>query len=385
MTPQSILLYSEYYLPHHGGIELHVHALARRLQRSGLQVTVATPLPGPELVDRVPVHRLRVPLLPHFDTVWGTHAVRPGKALLRDGGFDLLHCHHSIYNPTASGAVYLAQRMGLPTVVTFHSILRGYTAAFALFDRLTGWSRWPVTYTAVSERVAEEISRLLGGRPVSVLPNGIEPAAWRPREPVPSRNVFRVVSSMRLVRRKRPRALVDMLALLRDRLPEGVQLQARILGRGTESDTLRRLIARRGLDAEVELCGSVTHEEMREVYARSDVFVLPSIEESFGIAALEARAAGLPVVAMRASGPAAFIRDGLEGLLADSDADMVAALVRLARDGALRLRIAQHNRTTPPPYAWDDVIALHLDTYAAAVLDANAAKGERRGVLESAR
>jgi glycosyltransferase involved in cell wall biosynthesis len=375
MTPQSVLLYSEYYLPHHGGIELHVHALARRLQRTGLHVTVATPFPGPDLVDRVPVHRLRVPLLPYVHTVWGTHAVGPGRALLRDGGFDLLHCHHSIYNPSASGAVYLAQRMGLPTVVTFHSILRGYTPAFALFDRLAGWSRWPVTYTAVSGRVAEEISRLLGGRPVPVLPNGIEPAAWKPRDPVPSRDVFRVVSSMRLVRRKRPRALVDMMALLRDRLPAGMRLRARILGRGTERDTLRRLIARRGLAAEVELCGRVTHEEMREIYARSDVFVLPSLEESFGIAALEARAAGLPVVAMRDSGPAAFIRDGLEGLLADSDADMVAALARLARDAALRLRIARHNRTTPPPYAWDDVIALHLETYAGAVRDAACASG----------
>ena len=375
MTPQSVLLFSEYYLPHHGGIELHVHALARRLQRHGLHVTVATPFPGPDVVGEVPVRRLRVPMVPYFHTVWGSHAVRPAEELLRTGGFDLVHCHQSIYNPSVSGFTYLAQRAGLPTVVTFHSIMRGYTPAFALYDLLAGWSRWPVTFTAVSELVAAEISQLLGGRPVPVLPNAIEPAAWKPRDPVPSRGVFRVVSSMRLVRRKRPRALVDMLALLRDRLPPGMRLRARILGRGTERDRVRRLIAARGLGAEVELCGRVTHEDMREVYARSDVFVLPSLEESFGIAALEARAAGLPVVAMRDSGPAAFIRHGCEGLLADSDADMVAALVRLARDPAMRLRIAQHNRTTPAPYAWDEVLALHLDTYAGAVQEAACASG----------
>lgn len=375
MTPRRVLLYSEYYLPHHGGIELHVHALARRLQRKGVQVTVATPFPGPDLVDRVPVHRLRVPMVPIYPTVWGSHGVRPLKTLLRTGDFDLLHCHHSIYNPSASAVVFLAQRMGLPTVVTIHSVMRGYTAAFALYDQLFGWSRWPVTYTAVSELVASELSPLLGGHPVPVLPNGIELSAWKPLEPVPSRGAFRVVSTMRLVRRKRPRAFVDMMALLRDRLPPGMRLRARILGRGIERDTLVGLIARRGLDAEVELCGRVTHEEMREIYARSDVFVLPSLEESFGIAALEARAAGLPVVAMRDSGPAAFVRDGLEGLLADSDAHMVACLVRLARDPALRLRIAQHNRTTPAPYAWDDVIALHLDTYAGALREAACASG----------
>lgn len=375
MTPQSVLLYSEYYLPHHGGIELHVHALARRLRKMGWKVAVATPFPGPDTVDGVPVHRLGVPLLPYVHTVWGYHAARPVKELLASGRFDLLHCHHSIYNPSASGVVYLAQRVGFPTVVTFHSVMRGYTQAFSLYDRLTGWSRWPVTFTAVSERVAAEISRLLGGRTVPVLPNAIEPAAWKPREAVPSKGTFRVVSTMRLVRRKRPRAFLDMMALLRDRLPPGMRLQARILGRGTERDTLERLIAARGLGSEVELGGRVTHEEMRQVYARSDVFVLPSLEESFGIAALEARAAGLPVVVMRESGPAAFIRHGLEGLLADSDADMVAALVRLARDPALRLRIAQHNRTTPAPYAWDDVLALHLDTYAGVVREAACASG----------
>jgi glycosyltransferase involved in cell wall biosynthesis len=375
MTPSRILLYSEYYLPHHGGIELHVHALARRLQGEGMEVTVATPFPGPDEVGGVRVHRLRVPMLPRVHTVWGTHAVNPGKELLRTGGFDLVHCHHSIYNPSASGLVFLAQRMGLPTVVTFHSVMRGYTAAFALYDRLTGWSRWPVTFTAVSQLVAAEISPLLGGRPVPVLTNAIDADAWRPREPVPSRSAFRVASSMRLVRRKRPRALVGMLALLGDRLPPGMHLRARILGRGPERDTLQRLITERGLEAEVELCGRVTHAEMREVYAHTDVFVLPSLEESFGIAALEARAAGLPVVTMRESGPAAFIRDGLDGLLADSDADMVAALVRLARNPALRLRIAQHNRTTPAPYAWKDVLALHLDTYARAVQEAACAPG----------
>jgi glycosyltransferase involved in cell wall biosynthesis len=375
MTPRRILLYSEYYLPHHGGIELHVHALARRLQMQGMEITVATPFPGPDVVGGVSVHRLRVPTVPHVHTVWGTHAVNPGKELLRTGGFDLLHCHHSIYNPSASGLVFLAQRMGLPTVVTFHSVMRGYTPAFALYDRLTAWSRWPVTFTAVSELVAAEISPLLGGRPVPVLPNAIDADAWRPRELVPSRSAFRVVSSMRLVRRKRPRALVDMLALLRDRLPAGMRLRARILGRGPERDTVQRLIAERSLGAEVKLCGRVTHEEMREVYAHSDVFVLPSLEESFGIAALEARAAGLPVVTMRHSGPSAFIRDGLEGLLAESDADMVAALVRLARDPALRLGIAQHNRATPAPYAWSDVLALHLDTYARTVQEAACASG----------
>lgn len=366
MTPRRVLLFSEYFLPHRGGIEMHVHALARRLRRHGVEAEVATPFPGPDTVDGIRVHRLRTPLFPRFRTVWTTHAAEPFLRLLREGDFGLMHCHHSIFNPAATGAVFLAQRMGFPTVVTLHSILRGYAPAFGLLDRFTGWSRWPVTFTAVSGVVAEHLSPLLGGGPVRVLPNGIDPAEWVPPDPRPAGDAFRVVTAMRLARRKRPRALIEMLALLRERLPHAMRLRARIVGEGSERAALHRLIAERGLTEEVELCGQLTHERMRDEYARADVFVLPSLEESFGIAALEARAAGLPVVVMRDGGPADFIRHEREGLLADSDADMVAALVRLARDPALRERIALHNRSTPSPYGWDEVLRLHLDAYAAA-------------------
>lgn len=375
MTPRSVLLYSEYYLPHHGGIELHVHALAERLQRHGIRVAVVTPFPGPDTVDGVRVHRLHAPLLPYVHTVWTTHAAAPLTALLRDGGYDLMHCHHSIYNPSAAGAAYLAQRTGLPTVMTFHSILRGYGSAFMLYDRLTAWSRWPVTFTAVSELVAAQLSPLLGGAPVPVLPNGVDAAVWSPSAPPTAGDAFHVVSTMRLVRRKRPRALIDMLALLRERLPRGVRLRATIIGRGPEREAIERLVAERKLGAEVELRGRLTHQQIRDVYAHADVFVLPSLEESFGIAALEARAAGLPVVVMSGTGPASFIGHEREGLVADSDAAMAAALVRLARDPELRMRIAEHNRVTPAPYGWDEVLRLHLDTYASTMREAPCASG----------
>ncbi len=69
---------------------------------------------------------------------------------------------------------------------------------------------------------------------------------------------------------------------------------------------------------------------------RSDLFVAPAFLESFGIAALEARCAGLPVLAMRGTGITEFVADRREGLLADGDAAMAAALVEISRDAELR-------------------------------------------------
>lgn len=366
MSPLRVLHVTEYFLPHRGGIELHVLALARHLRRHGTEAVVCTPFPGPAEVDSVPVRRLATPLLPAFNTVFSTHAVEPFQELLSADRFDLVHCHVSVYNPAATAAAYLAQRMGVPVVVTFHSVLRGYTRALAALDGLTGWSRLPVTFTAVSEPVAEQVRPLVGARPVAVLPSGIDLDAWRPLAAEPTDGAFRVVSTMRLARRKRPRALIGMLALLRDRLPRGMPLRARIIGEGPERDALCRLVAEHRLGGEVRLCGGFTHEELRREYARADVFALPSIEESFGIAALEARTAGLPVVIFSGSGPAGFIGHGREGLVAPTDAEFVASLVRLARDRELLARIAEHNRATLPPCGWDEVVRLHTEAYARA-------------------
>ncbi len=88
--------------------------------------------------------------------------------------------------------------------------------------------------------------------------------------------------------------------------------------------------------------------------------------ESFGIAAIEARTAGLPVVARADSGIREFVHDGVEGLLASDDAEMVDAIVRLVTDPALRQRIRTHNRTVAPMQDWDFVQSRAVEEYARA-------------------
>jgi glycosyltransferase involved in cell wall biosynthesis len=161
--------------------------------------------------------------------------------------------------------------------------------------------------------------------------------------------------------------LIEVLAQVRDALAPTTRLCAHIIGDGPERDTVARMVKRHGLASEVTMRGALTHEEMRLEYARSDVFVLSSVEESFGLAALEARASGLPVVVRAEGGPSRFIADGREGLVAESDAGMAEALIRLARDSDLRAAIAEHNRTTPTGLRWNDVLDKHLEVYESAM------------------
>jgi glycosyltransferase involved in cell wall biosynthesis len=117
----------------------------------------------------------------------------------------------------------------------------------------------------------------------------------------------------------------------------------------------------------VSLPGRVPRSTLRDRYAAADVYLSPARLESFGIAALEARTAGLPVVARQGSGVGEFVVDGVNGYLADDDEAMAAALARLATDPAMRSRMREHNLRHEPAQDWPRVAALAEAEYARAL------------------
>ena len=94
----------------------------------------------------------------------------------------------------------------------------------------------------------------------------------------------------------------------------------------------------------------------RERLRRTDIFVAPADLESFGIAALEARTVGVPVVAKLASGVGEFVRHGREGLLVGTDADLARAIASLVGDNDRRLAMAAHNAAIPPVTTWGNAL-----------------------------
>jgi glycosyltransferase involved in cell wall biosynthesis len=362
-SPLRIALVADHYAPHLGGIETHVQALAQQLSARGHDVHVITTYPGNDTDDGLRVHRVRVPLVPAWNIAYTPSGIRRLETLLRTEAPDIVHVHHSVFSPAAACAAFVAQRLGIRTVCTFHSVLRGYTAAFSMLDRCAGWSSWPVTYSAVSSAVASDVRRLMPHRQIPILANGVDAAYWRVPHVAAEPGVVRIISTMRLAPRKRPRALIEMTRALVDRLPAGLRLQVRIIGDGPERAATGRRIAALGLTETVELLGRRARGEVRDWYARSDLFVLPTIEESFGLSALEARSAGLPVVALRASGVSGFIGHGAEGMLADDDAGLVEAMAQLVTNDTLRHSIAAHNLGTTPPFTWADVLTSHERIY----------------------
>ena len=172
-----------------------------------------------------------------------------------------------------------------------------------------------------------------------------------------------VVAVMRLAPRKRPVPLLRMLRDAREALPPGVRLRAVVVGEGPQRAAMERFLRANAMTGWVELVGRWDRDRIRELYRRADLFVAPAVLESFGIAALEARCAGLPVLGRSQSGVREFVADGVEGALAPTDGDLTAALVRLAASPALRRRIGDHNRAVPVSVTWPDVLARTTAAY----------------------
>jgi glycosyltransferase involved in cell wall biosynthesis len=365
--PLRIALVCDWFVPRLGGIELHLRDLALRLTEEGHEVHVITSTPGDDDVEGIRVHRLRAPRVPGADLVYTRGAMRELAHLIRRERYDVVHCHVSIVSPVALGGARAAHRAGIPAVITYHSAIRGLTPIATMVNKVLGCSRWNVVHSAVSGMVSSAVRPLAGTRRIQRLPNAIDVDWWR-ATPFPSdpRDV-RFITVMRLTAKKRPRVLLRAFQRMLTRVGGEHEPRLRIVGDGPERPKLERMIAHYRLQDHVTLLGMRRREEIRELFRHADVFVMPATMESFGIAALEARAAGLPVVAMSETGVADFVTDGREGLLAKSDRHLAHCLEALVRDPELRRSISRHNQETTPPLSWVNVIVRHLRLYSEAI------------------
>lgn len=394
-----VALVSDWFLPRLGGIELYLGDLSTRLQASIADVEVLTPVPGPQWVNGVHVQRLCVgdrpdggyrfppPLhannsqdaLHLLDLFFGRR--RPGalqklRQVLTDGGYDVVHVHLG-NTPFAYLAIRTCLALGLPVVATFHSVLgKMERPVAALCGRLLGCRSWPsrIHLTAVSSTAAEARSAMFGPVPFAILPNAAD-SAWaddirviraRRREPGPERPL-QIVSVMRLHPRKRPLALIDAFAAAaREVSPERAP-RLRIAGDGPLRSAMLHRTAALDIADRVELCGQLSRQELAALLADADLFAMPSRLESFGIAALEARLAGVPVLAMQRSGARDFLRDHEDSLLVAGDDAFASAISRFANDPELREKLAAGSRRPLSGYSWDDLARRCGEAYAQAI------------------
>ena len=300
--------------------------------------------------------------------------VRDGFRILRRGGRLTVYLQGLAYLLTPAGrrtdvvvdvinglpfAAPMVRRHGLVALV--HHVHReqwriiypgaGGRAGWFVESRLVPWLYGRVPFVTVSDASRRDLEAL-GLGTVSVVRNGT-PALPRPRaerSPTP-----RLCVLSRLVPHKRIEQAIAAVAELRERHP-GLVLD--LVGDGWWAPALDEEIARRGLGDAVVRHGRVDEQTKADLLAQAWVMVLPSVREGWGIAVLEAAAAGTPSVAYAAAGGTAeSVVDGLTGLLVDDEEGLVKAVDALLGDRERVERLGAAARERASAYTWDKASA----------------------------
>jgi glycosyltransferase involved in cell wall biosynthesis len=349
------------YLPRLGGIETHVADLVRHQRSAGHDVHVVTSTAHVADVDPQ-VHRIRAGWI--RGTVLGSLGTAQTVTRLQP---DVVHCHNSVLSPLAVAIAGSVSDLGIPTAVTVHSLLPAWGPMLPLSGSLLGMRGRRIAWSAVSAVAAAPVRRVLGREArVDVLPNAVDVDWWRGATSSTRSAEVRIVTVGRLAMRKRPLPLIDMMARVRRIVPAPVQFRLIVVGDGPQRARVERRVRDLRMSTWVDLPGRLTRCEIRDVLAAADIYVAPADLESFGIAALEARSVGLPVVAKAFGGVGEFVTSGTDGVLATTDADMTRALAKLIESPRLRGSFRAHNRATAPAFGWDDALVRTDALYARA-------------------
>jgi 1,2-diacylglycerol 3-alpha-glucosyltransferase len=366
-------LFTDSYLPRTSGVVMAVQTAAQQLRSRGHRVSVVAPAyPGyadadPDVV-RVP--SVTPPGHPDFPLA----LPYPGRALrtVRALGLDLVHTH----SPFLLGGMgwWAARSLGRPLVFTYHTRYDEYAHYTPMVGDLARplLSAYATAYCNQCDRVLAplpSIAALLrdsGVRVrVAVVPStGIDVAAFaRPvdRPAGAGRDAHTAVRGRfgvppgapllvfvgRLAREKNVELLLAALAAL----PADTRLL--LVGDGPERPALEAQARDAGLAPRVIFAGTQPPAAVAEVLAAADLFVFPSATETFGIAMIEAMAAGCAVVAVRAAASSDLLRDGETGRLVQAEprpfADAVRDLLaqpaqRRAMGGAARAAAAEYDQ-----------------------------------------
>jgi glycosyltransferase involved in cell wall biosynthesis len=376
-----ILVLTPTYFPIMGGAEIGIFEIYRRLALKH-EVKILTPWPGQGTAgdygmeesafshsrldllrfnDRInlkswPGHRLLGGLIPPFSGSW----IRAALRAIRDDRPDLIHAFYAL--PTGLAAISAERRKKIPVVLSL--IGRDIPGP----DVPPFWGNYVRTVVrSISKTIfiSEYCRRALFGADSDwgeVIPFGVDIKKFRPdvdghpiRESLHIPRESKVLFALqRLDRWKRVDVLIEaMKSIVRE-----MDAFLVIGGKGPENNRLREITQERGLSSRVIFAGYIKEAELPSYYAMSDLFVFHSTYETFGLALLQAMAAGKPIVTVNSTAIPELIVHNQNGLLVpplDSEELARAAVFLLKNEAAMKSFSTEARKKAMAKYDWQSI------------------------------
>jgi N-acetyl-alpha-D-glucosaminyl L-malate synthase BshA len=333
-----------------GGSGIVATELGRALASRGHRVHVIsteTPFRFGDYQAGLTFHQVVAPSYPLFrEPQYLLSIANKVVEVAREFSLDIVHAHYAVPHATAAFLAKQVLASALPdrathVVTTLHGTDITLVGNDPSYSEIVAFSIERSDHvTAVSESLrASTHAELQVKRPIEVIPNFLDVNVHRRQEPPGLRarltdhdaaaKVLVHVSNFRPVKR------VDHVVEIFDRVRQRVPARLLLVGDGPDLPHALRSARERGIAHLVHAVGA--QEEVQPLLSVSDVFLLPSKEESFGLAALEAMACGVPVVGARVGGVPEVIEHGVSGFLHEPDdvAAMAHSALRLATDAVL--------------------------------------------------
>ncbi len=374
----NILMMTNTFTPHVGGVARSVEGYTEAFRRLGHRVLVAAPLfkgtPEDEHgVVRFPAVRdfngsdFSLPVPKPFGLLSGLQAFRP----------QVVHAHHPFL--LGGTALRIASARSLPLVFTHHTLYDQYThyvpgdsqalKRFAI-DLVTGYCNLCDAVIAPSRAVRRLLETRGVRAPIAVIPTGIETRlfaggdgpGFRRRFGIPER-AFVVGHVGRLAPEKNLGFLTEAVARFLEARPDAYFL---LVGAGPAAPDIRAHLEEAGLGARLVATGVLGQPALAAAYRAMDVFAFASRTETQGMVLGEAMAAGVPVVALLATGAEELVADGQNGrLLRREDGERYAqALAWIAdQEPAARRALGEAARRAARAYEIAGLAQQTLDLY----------------------
>ena len=341
---------------------------ARLLQNQGYEVHYAANMKNriyeydeQKLIDEgVILHHVEFSKNPfHFGRLW--QSIKNVKEIIKECNIQVVHCHTPVGGVVGRLASYFTKRHRPKVIYTAHGF-HFYKGAPLLIWLLY----YPVEYllskitaciVTINQEDYRRAQKMCSDRVIQIPGVGIDLERFCPKKKTENSN-FYIISMGELNKNKNHSTIIKALALLRD-----PNIYYEIYGNGPLKDELQEMIKAYGLERQIFLRGFEI--EMEKKLVDADCCIFPSIREGLGLAALEAMACGIPLIASDNRGTREYMQHNINGIVCDpKDVEAFArAIVRIKTNKAFARRITENGLKTVQNFSVDKSTEIMRELY----------------------